>query len=86
MYNSERLNHEFLPKIEAQLSAIHQMPTDERYDAITELIAVVSLSPDEKIKLRGRLAREFGYSPKDFNEAFACRFSYLLWEKVGRPN
>lgn len=86
MPNYNHLNTEFLAKIEVELSEIRNMPAGDRHGAITELLANVSLSPDEKIKLRGRLRAEFGYSPKDFDEVFGCRFSLILWEKVGRPN
>ncbi len=86
MPNYNHLNTEFLAKIEARLSEIRNIPTEDRHNAITELLPNVSLSPDEKIKLRGRLRAEFGYSPKDFDEVFGCRFNMIMWEKFGRPN
>ena len=86
MPDYNHLNREFLAKIEAGLSGIRNLPAEDRHGAITELLPNVSLSPDEKVKLRGRLRAEFGYSPKDFDEVFGCRFNHLLWERVGRPN
>ncbi|MFC1971331.1 hypothetical protein ACFLV0_05350, partial [Chloroflexota bacterium] len=67
MPDYNRLNGEFLPKIESGLAEISNMPADDKHDAITDLLANVTLSPDEKIKLRGRLMRRFGYLPKDFD-------------------
>jgi len=84
MHNYDQLNHEFLPKIDAKLSAVRQLPINERHDGITDLLANVSLSPDERVKLRGRLTRDFGYLPKDFDQVFGCRFSLFMWEKIGR--
>ncbi|MFC1907108.1 hypothetical protein ACFLW8_03375 [Chloroflexota bacterium] len=81
-----RLNREFLIKIETGLGEIRNIPTEDRHDAITDLLANVSLSPDEKLKLRRQLLREFAYPPKDFDEVFGCRFSVLMWEKIGRGN
>lgn len=85
MPDYNRLNREYLPKIVARLGEIRNMPAEDRHDAITELLANVSLSPDEKLKLRRQLLKEFAYPPQDFNEVFGCRFSMILWEKVGRP-
>jgi len=84
MVNYDRLNAEMLPKIEKRLSEIRKMQPVDKFDGITDLISNISLSPDEKLKLRGRLSVEFGYSPKDFNEAFGCRFSLYMYEHVGR--
>ena len=84
MPNWDSLNREMLPRIQKRLSEIRSMPQADRFDALTDLLANVSLSPDEKLKLRGKLFSEFGYSLKDFNEAFGCRFSLVLYEKVGR--
>ena len=86
MPDYNRLNKEFLAKIEARLNEIRNMPAEDRHDAITDLLPNVMLSPDMKIKLRGRLRTEFGYSTKDFDEVFGCRFSLILWEKFGRPS
>ena len=86
MNNWNKLNKEILPLVEEKLGKIHGMPEDERYEAITEMLASISLSPDEKLKLRKRLKIEYGYPPADFDQAFACRFNHLLWERVGRPN
>ena len=84
MINFDLLNLQMLPRIEKRLNEIRKMPQPDKYDSITDMIANISLSPDEKLKLRGRLFSEFGYTIKDFNEAFACRFSLVLYEKVGR--
>ena len=84
MVNYDRLNAEMLPLVEKKLNVIRSLPQGDRFDAITDMLANMSLSPDEKLKLRGRLFTEFGYSIKDFNEAFSCRFSLVLYEKVGR--
>jgi hypothetical protein len=84
MENWNRLNKEMLPLVEKKLGEIRNMPESDKYDAITEMLANMSLSPDEKLKLRRRLNAEFGYRPEDFNEAFGCRFSVMLWENFGR--
>jgi len=84
MINFDLLNLQMLPRIEKRLNEIRKMPQPDKYDSITDMIANISLSPDEKLKLRGRLFSEFGYTIKDFNEAFACRFSLYMYEHVGR--
>ena len=84
MVNWDQLNNAMLPIVSKKLAAIRNLPQGDKYDAITDMIANISLSADEKIKLRGRLFNEFGFAPKDFNDAFSCRFSVALFEKVGR--
>ena len=86
MVDYNKLNREFLPKIEAGLEKVRSLQNGEGYDVITDIVSNVSLSPDEKLKLRRRLYKEFHYPPDDFTQAFGCRFSLTLWEKVGRGN
>jgi len=63
MYDWNKLNKDILPLVEENLGKIRSIPEDEKYEAITEMLANVSLSPDEKLKLRKRLKIEFGYPP-----------------------
>lgn len=86
MNNWDRLNKEMLPNIEEKLGKIRNLLEGERYDALTDMLAYVSLSPNEKLKLRRRMKAEFHYPSEDFDQVFGSQFSLNLWEKVGRGN
>jgi hypothetical protein len=78
------LDDRFLPVVEEKLKKIREMPEDNRYEAIIDLISPIELSASERLKLRNRLKREFDFPVRDFDQAFNCKFHELMYESFGR--
>jgi len=71
------IDSKFLPIIEEKLEQIGEMYIVDQYEAIIDMIAPVSLSDAERLKLRHRLDRELGFSTEEFDLVFASKFNKL---------
>lgn len=66
-------DNKYLPIVKEKLEQIREMYVEERYEAVIDMIAPIQLSDVERLKLRARLEREYGFPVEDFDLVFGSK-------------